>query len=66
LSEYLERLAGEMLAEGRRAFALSRAVELAVAGSSAEDVIAVARAFERYLRGKQAEIRTIGRRHDTP
>lgn len=61
MSEYLESLAGDMLAEGRRAFALARAVELASAGTEAEDVIAVARAFERYLRGRQAELRAIGK-----
>lgn len=41
----------EAMAEGRRAFAMELAVEVALDGEPAEVTVAVAREFEEYLKG---------------
>jgi hypothetical protein len=59
MSEYLDCLAKEAVAEGRRAFALERAVETAPRGATPERVVKAAEIFERYLRGRTAHLETI-------
>lgn len=61
MSEYLDGLTKEAVAEGRRAFALERAVEMAPRGATPERVVKAAEILERYLRGKSARLETISK-----
>ena len=62
MSEYLDCLGKEAVAEGRRAFALERAVEMAPRGATPERVVKAAEILERYLRGKTAYLETISKK----
>lgn len=61
MSEYLDCLGKEAVAEGRRAFALERAVEMAPRGTTPVRVVQAAEIFERYLRGRTAHLETIAK-----
>jgi hypothetical protein len=61
MSEYLDCLGKEAVAEGRRAFALERAVEMAPRGTTPARVVPAAEIFERYLRGKSARLEMIAK-----
>ena len=62
MSEYLDCLTKEAVAEGRRAFALERAVEMAPRGATPERVVKAAEILERYLRGRTAHLETISKK----
>ncbi|MFN0043744.1 MAG: hypothetical protein ACKVSF_11105 [Alphaproteobacteria bacterium] len=64
MSEYLETLAGDPLAEGRRAFALCRAVEAAAPGTPPGEVVCAAEIFERYLLGRKAALHIVKKSHE--
>lgn len=57
--EYYTFTPTEMIPEGRRVFALLKAVELSDMGVSAADVLKLAKVFEAYLESPKPKLKAV-------